>query len=118
MADDIQALKDKVVEAAKAVTEGSIREVGSVYDAVAALRAAEEAARKPRLRTADECVGNHWGVSGSLTVSLIEARDAEWIAAVQKVERHTAEISLRGSSVKGECQVVALADILALAPEK
>lgn len=108
-ARDIQALRDKVVEAAKAVTDGSIREVGAVYDAVAALRAAEEAAKRPRLTDALVLAFDpslHQPDPGfRARVDVIHARDAEWIAAITPLAREVFDGS----------RIVRLDDILALA---
>lgn len=94
----IPELEKAVVEAAKACKSepppGAWRVLS---DAVAALQAAEEAARKPRLRTAYQrvvggcytrasCFDPDERVASIAQVwSLIEARDAEWMAAAKAI---------------------------------
>jgi hypothetical protein len=80
----IPELERGVVEAAKACKSepppGAWRVLS---DAVAALQAAEEAARKPRLRTWRELVE---GMGANHTYAhVIAARDAEWVAAMKAI---------------------------------
>lgn len=102
----ISELERAVVEAAKACKSepppGAWRVLS---DAVAALQAAEEAARKPRLRTAYQravggcytrasCFDPDERVASIAQVrSLIEARDAEWMAAIRKLACHQAFVT-------------------------
>lgn len=103
----ISELERAVVEAAKACKSepppGAWRVLS---DAVAALRAAEEAAGKPRLTAPRDCVEQTPGVTfttqfmgGDPSVAMvrlpavldaIRARDAEWMAAIRKLPRHPA----------------------------
>ena len=109
---DIEKLRDAVVEAARKFRNDErgpfgdqhtpavrlLLAVGSLEDA---LRTAEEAARKPRLRNVDDWAagwqregrggyarhytGDTWIISTGLAVCLIEARDAEWMEAIRKL---------------------------------
>lgn len=76
---DIQKLKDDVVEAAKASCRPATSEL---LKAVGALRAAEEAARKPRL-TSPRRFAEEMAPTIVCSVKDIEARDAEWVTAIK-----------------------------------
>jgi len=89
MTDDIAALKERVVEAARAVEglvyQGAYRDL---KDAVAALKAAEERARKPRLRTHAEFASASCSHEDETRVRIFAgvcaaSRDAEWIVAIR-----------------------------------
>lgn len=142
---DIEALKERVVEAARKFRNDErgpfgdrhtpavrlLLAVGSLEDA---LRTAEEAARKPRLRNVDDWAagwqregrggyarhytGDTWIISTGLAVCLIEARDAEWMEAIRKLPRRAIQVS-GGHPVTGEGStirdLICVADIEALA---
>lgn len=121
----ISELERAVVEAAKACKSEPPRGAWRVLsDAVAALQAAEEAARKPRLRTAYQrvvggcytrasCFDPDERVASIAQVwSLIEARDAEWMAAIRKLAKF---VDTGGKAEVGPW--VSLSDIEALVAE-
>lgn len=83
----IPELEKAVVEAAKAQVD---RKMGfrELDDAVLALRAAEEAARKPRLCDRREVARDYLPRHGDLLdgcAQVIRGRDAEWLAAAKAI---------------------------------
>ncbi len=109
----------RVVEAAKAQVE-SHPTLLALDRAVIALRAAEEAEKRPRLRTADECYTAAWRkiepMTGSRAVFTagFKDRDAEWMAAIRKLPRHQIPRGVMAFG-GGMEDAVAFSDIEALA---
>lgn len=125
---DVAKLRDDVIEAAK------VADVFAIARAVAALRTAEEAAKKPTLRPAHQrAAGGCYTRASSFDPdervasiaqvrSLIEARDSEWMAAIRKLPVYlslrvddAAAPRLPGRILCGESDCVRLSDIEALA---
>lgn len=106
MSDDIAALKDRVIEAARAwpsLTDAISDiyryrgEAEALKAALLALKAAEDRARKPRLKPPMSAVAQ-FGEPISLAeyerhAASIVGRDAEWIAATRALPRHQAMVS-------------------------
>lgn len=99
---DIAKLRDAVVEAAMVLANGRrVEALGGesvrlddhdraytrLDKAVSALRAAEEAARKPRLMRAEDAARRCWehGDATSEALRAITARDSEWMKAIRKL---------------------------------
>ena len=92
---DIQALKDRVVEAAKKwfAPIGGIPNQVTLVQALRDLAAAEEAAKRPRLRPHYALVRDvAWGSAkdfgeadliAKVLGGVLKARDAEWLAALR-----------------------------------
>lgn len=107
---DIQKLKDDVVEAAKASCRPATSEL---LKAVGALRAAEEAARKPRL-TSPRRFAQEMAPTIVCSVKDIEARDAEWVAAIKGLPRYDPGEPIRTAFVMKYGPLVRVDDILDL----
>lgn len=135
---DIQKLRDAVVEAAKQYETplGGLVDLLNLQKAVIALRAAEEAERKPRLMRADlfqmqgvqTPVWHHrpmregGTIQDAREIALIEARDVEWLEAIRKLQTHQASVvhfhqlsPAIASGGLGYAPAVLLSDIEALA---
>lgn len=107
MTDDITALKDRVVEALRALAE------------------AEEAAKRPRLQTPEVLVGLFMGrlrQIGTMTAhqaaTLLGRRDAEWMAAIRKLPLYQTRPTAFDATTRAfRFDAVALSDIEALTQE-
>lgn len=115
---DIAKLRDDVIEAAKQWYHGGEPHL-RLGDAVAALRAAEEVSKRPRLRRPGNVVvmikDRHWCVP-----ELIEARDAELMAAIRKLPRYVAALHQPyglSASAGNDCNAILLSDIESLTQE-
>ena len=132
----IEALKERVVEAAKSYAAGYGDGVAAISSglagAVSALRAAEEAAKRPRLLAPWKrlllasppgypMVNRGDAIMGENAERAIEARDAEWLAALRaRAAPMTQDVVWRGVPASKNPNVfdivaVPLADIEALA---
>ncbi len=117
MTDDIAKLRDAVIEAAKRL-QYTIMPT-ELFNAVSAIRTAEEAARKPRLRTPVELIDQerrkfNYQLPLELTEA-IRARDAEWLAAIRALPADHAHNMRSNGHLELSDARVRLADIEALA---
>lgn len=124
---DLTKLRDDVIEAAKGYEPAS-RPCSDIYIhrqshdrlmfALAALRAAEEAAKKPRLRRAVECSADAYeSHATNVTINAVLSRDSEWMAAIRKLAQEMASLAstVGKPSEPAIVEAVALSDIEALA---